>query len=118
MTTSRRVEVLCGMLSALLAVIVLCTMLRPTSFSQFLQAIPFYLGPALLVAVGSYVHAIGRKKSGFVILVIGGSILTLGMLLAIFGGAFYVYGLWGGLFGITPHVLAILTMIASLVARR
>src|SRR5258708_1161544 len=107
MTTSRRAAALCALLTPFLALIVLCPMLRRTSFSQFLQAIPFYLGPALLVAVGSYVHAIGRKKSGFVILVIGGSILTLGMLLAIFGGAFYVYGLWGGLFGITPHVLAI-----------
>jgi len=101
-----------------LAIAVLFTLLRPQSVLDFLASLPFYLGPALLVAVGSYLHAIRRKTSGLILLLASGSILTVGALLATLGGVFYFYGIWGGLLGLTPSAMAIITMIASLLVKR
>ncbi len=116
MTGLRRFELTCGITTLLLATAVSCTLALPRSVLQFLDLLPFYLGPALLVAVGSYFHAVRRKTSGLVMLLVGGSILTI-MIFPLTLGGFYVYGHWGGLLSLASAT-AILTMIASLLARR
>ena len=118
MTALRKFELICGITTLLLATVVSCT-LAPLSVLQFLRLLTVYLGPALLVAVGSYFHAVRRKTTGLVLLMIGGSILTVWMfIVTLFGGLFYFYGLWGGLLSLAPSALAILTMIAPLLVRR
>jgi hypothetical protein len=76
MTALRKFELICGITTLLLATAVSCTLAPPRSVLQFLALLPFYLGPALLVAVGSYFHAVRRKTSGLVMLLVGGSILN------------------------------------------
>jgi hypothetical protein len=95
MTPLRKFELICGITTFLLATAVSCTLALPRSVWHFLDLLPFYLGPALLVAVGSYLHAVRRKTSGLVMLLVGGSILTIMIYPVTFGG-FYIYGLWGG----------------------
>ena len=95
MTALRKFELTCGITTFLLATAVSCTLALPRSVLQFLDLLPFYLGPALLVAVGSYFHAVRRKTSGLVMLLVGGSILTI-MIFPLTLGGFYVYGHWGG----------------------
>jgi hypothetical protein len=115
MTALRKVELICGITTLLLATAVSCTLALPRSVLQFLDLLPFYLGPALLVAVGSYFHAVRRKTGGLVMLLVGGSILTI-MIYPLTLGGFYVYG-HGGLLSLASAT-AILTMVASLLARR
>lgn len=112
----RKIELICGITTLLLATAVSCTLALPRSVLQFLDLLPFYLGPALLVAVGSYFHAVRRKTGGLVMLLVGGSILTI-MIYPLTLGGFYVYGHCGGLLSLASAT-AILTMVASLLARR
>lgn len=116
MTLLRRIELVCGMTTLLLALAVSSTLALPRSVLDFLSLLPFHIGPALLVAVGSYFHAVRRKTSGLVMLLVGGSILTIMIYPLTFGG-FYLYGLWGGLLSLASAT-AILTMVASLMVRR
>ena len=95
MTISRKVELISGILTGVLATAVSSTLAPPQSVLGLLRLLPFYVGPALLVAVGSYVHAVRRKTSGLVTLLVGGSILTLMIFGLVFGGVFYFYGLGG-----------------------
>lgn len=117
-TALRTVELISGIATGLLSLVVSCSLALPRSLLEFLGLLPFYLGPALLVAVGSYLHAIRRRSSGLVMLLIGGSILTVMIVTLTFGGVFYFYGLGGGLLSLAPSAMAILTMIAALLARR
>lgn len=75
--------------------------------------------PALLTAVGSFVHTVKESRIGLVILLFGGSILTLffGILLFSFA-TFYYYGWLGGLLAITPGVFAALTIYFALQSKK
>jgi hypothetical protein len=118
MTALRKVELVSGMLTGVLALAVSCILALPRSALDFLALLPFYLVPALLVAVGSYLDVFRQKTSGLVMLLVGGSILTVwSFIVTLFGGLFYFYGLWGGLLSLAPLATAILTTIASLLAR-
>jgi hypothetical protein len=118
MTALRKVELISGITTGVLALAVLCTVLRPPFVTDFLALLPFYLGPAALVSFGSYIHAIRRTTRGLVMLMIGGAILTVMIfIVTLFGSLFYFYGLWG-LLSLAPPATAILTMVASLLARR
>ncbi len=118
MTALRKIELMSGIMTGVLALAVPCILAPPRSVGEFLRLLPFYLVPALLVAFGSYVHAVRRKTRGLVMLMVGGSILTLMIFILTLGGVFYFYGVWGGLLGLTPSAMAILTMIVSLIARK
>lgn len=74
--------------------------------------------PGLLVAVGSYVHSVGRKSWGFVLVLVVGIFLVLIIPIHFFGGVFYFYGLWGGLLRLSPSAVALLTVIAAFQVRR
>jgi hypothetical protein len=115
MTASRKVELTSGIVTGVLALVVVGAVAQPGSVLDFLSFLPFYLVPSLLVAVGSYVHAIRRKTLGLVILLIGGLILTVMILLLTFGGVFYFHGFWGGLLSLAPSATAIVTLITSLI---
>ncbi len=81
----RRVELISGVATGLLA------LLGPSSlnvttfmFSTFpatekifalLSLVVTHIVPALLVAVGSYIHAVRQNASGFVIVLLGGSVV-------------------------------------------
>jgi|SRR5882762_5077748 len=118
MTNLRKVELLSGILTGVLALVVSCTLAPPRSILEFLELLPFYVGPALLVTVGSYFHAVRLKIRGLVTLLVGASILTLMIFGLIFSGVFYFYGLWGGLLTLTPSATAIVTLIASFLTKR
>jgi len=80
--------------------------------------IAVYLAPALLVFLGSYFDAAKRKTLGLVMLWFGGLLLTLWLVVGVFGGVLYLYRLWGGIAMLGPSVPAIGSMIASLLIRR
>lgn len=82
-----------------------------------LDASIFFIVPGLLVAIGSYLHAVKRKTVGFVVLLVGGIFLTLMMLIHMLGGVFYVFGFWGGMAILSQGLLAIVTMILSVAGR-
>jgi len=85
--------------------------------SQILAVSLLYLFPALLVVIGSWIHSGTQKKSGFVILLIGGLVLLLQWVPALLG-SFYFYGLWGGLLVLTPGVMAAMTIVAAWVSEK
>lgn len=82
-----------------------------------------FIGPGLLVAIGSYLHALQEKTIGFVLIMIGGSILVLEFPILIIGsfgayGLVYTQGLAPALYMLLPSPLAALTMIAAFLVRR
>ena len=93
MSITRKVEVVGGMVTGLLAIIT-AIIVRCPGFATDIGSIGIYLGLALLVAIGSYVHAIRRKTAGLVMLLVGG-ILETGILagLALAGGFCFSAGL-------------------------
>ncbi len=113
MTASRKVELTSGILTGVLAVVVIAALTQPSDVSGFLRLLPFYLVPSMLVAIGAYIHAVRRKNSGLVTLLIGGSLLTVMIPLLTLGGVFYFYGFFGGFLSLAPSGTAILTMIAA-----
>lgn len=86
--------------------------------SLLLEALVFFIIPGSLVAIGSYLHAVKRKTVGFVLVLVGGIFLTVMSLIYFFGGAvFYLFGLLGGVIVLSQSLMAIITVISSLVAR-
>jgi hypothetical protein len=73
---------------------------------------------ALTVCLGSYLHAVRRKMSGFIVLWVGGIPLALWSIGGVFGGVLYLSGLWGGLGILSPALPAVVAMINWLVVRR
>ncbi len=77
----------------------------------------FWLGPPLLVVIGSYVHAIRLKLWGFVLLWIGGVFLALMFLFLLFAGGKFLqilyFGWWKALSALAPGAAAIVTLILS-----
>lgn len=128
MTGSRRVEVIAGFATGLVA------LLGPSSFnlarfivSSFsasekllglLSLVLTHLGPALLVAIGSYVHAVRQRTAGFVMVLVGGLLVTILGVVAFLGGLFYALGPLQSVLTLLPSATAIVTMTASLLARK
>lgn len=83
-----------------------------------------FIAPGLLVGLGSYIHTTGEKTAGFVLTVIGGSILVLEFPILFigafggYGGILHSNGLAAALYTLTPSPLAALTMVAALLVRR
>jgi len=93
-------------------------------FLSVIGVIVMFVGPGLLVAVGSYIHTTQEKTIGFVFTVIGASILVLEFPLLFiaafngYGGIVYSQGLAAALYMLTPSPLAALTMVAAFLVRR
>ena len=112
MTISRRIERVCGVLTGVLAIIAALQIVNVDFPIQILALSLVYILPALLVAIGSWIHSGTQKKGGFLILLLGGSVLLLLWVPGLLGG-FYAHGLWVGLLGLTPGFMAAITMMAA-----
>jgi hypothetical protein len=94
------------------------------TISALFGLILMFVGPGLLVSIGSYIHAAQEKTAGFVLTMIGGSILVLEFPLlfigafSAYGGIVYRLGLPAALYMLTPSPLAALTMVAAVMVRR
>src|SRR5882724_5452638 len=104
MTALRKVELISGIATGFLA------LFSPSSFSLavfvfsdftfkeklsgLLSLLVTYIGPAILVAIGSYTHAVRHRASGFRMVLIGGLVLTIMEFVVFFGGRFYALGPW------------------------
>ena len=104
MPISRRIEMVFGLLTGGLARIAAFTVTNLKPPRQFFLISIFYIVPALLVALGSCLDAIGDMKSGRRVLFAGGIILLMPWIPG-FMGTSYAYGLLGGLLVLTPGVM-------------
>ena len=129
MPIARIVELVFGLLTGLLAAVAAFTMMNLAPPNQFLLISLVYILPALLFALGSCLHAIGDMRSGLFILLGAGVVVVvpkLPVLFAILYGLVKygleqevsVRGAWDALLVLMPGPLAIVTMIASLIARK
>ena len=64
MSIARRVELVCGVLTGVVATVAAFALLNLNSPDQFLPAFFIYILPALLVAVGAGLHIIGFRSAG------------------------------------------------------
>src|SRR2546425_10630894 len=118
MRLTGKIEVISGTATAILA-IVIAIIVRCPGFANDVGSIGIYIGLALLVAIGSYVHAAQRKTAGLVMLLVGGILETaLLAAMALGGGLLLFCGIREGMMIMTPSVPAIIAIIASLVTRR
>ncbi|MEK6335594.1 MAG: hypothetical protein AABM67_11640 [Acidobacteriota bacterium] len=110
----RKLEVICGIATGLSAVIVTIIVKCP-SFSNDIVGNVIYIGLALLVPIGAYLHSGPRRTAGLILLLTGGiPIFVISVGLGLAGGLFLFCGLREGLLILTPSALAILTMIVSI----
>jgi hypothetical protein len=72
----------------------------------------------MLVTIGSYTHAVRQRASGFVMVLVGGLVLTIMGFVVSLGGLFYALGRWWAAVTLLTWASAIVTMIASLLVRR
>jgi hypothetical protein len=127
LTTARKVEAAGGIATGLFAIFnpstlllaqfMLSTFNTKEKLIALLSSLLTLIGPAILVTVGSYNHAVGRRKWGLVIVFLGGVILIVMGLAAFLGGLFYAFGLWRGGMTLLPQVMGLITLIASLFVR-
>ena len=127
MTALRKVELISGIATGFLA------LFSPSSFSLavfvfsdftfkeklsgLLSLLVTYIGPAILVAIGSYIHAVRQRASGVVMVLVGGLFLTSIELVVFVGGFFYALGSWSMAVTLLPWASAIITVIAALLTR-
>ena len=127
MTVLRKVELISGIATGLLA------LFSPSSFSLILFVLGAfsvkeklfgllylfvtYIGPAMLIAIGSYTHAVRRRASGFVMIMVGGLVLTIIEVIVTFGGFFYALGPWSAPVTLLPWASAFVAVVAALLVR-
>jgi len=126
-TVLRKVELISGIATVFLA------LFSPSSFSLavfmfsdftvkeklsgLLSLFVTYIGPAIFVAIGSYIHSVRQGASGFVMVLVGTLVLTIIEFVVFVGGSFYALGPWSAAVTLLPWASAIVTMIAALLAR-
>jgi hypothetical protein len=128
------IELFCGVLTGLVTVFSPATLFfvqrtfdlgfEKYTLAELFADLLMYIAPSLLVALGSYIHTAQEKTAGFVLTMIGGSILVLEFPFLVlgafgpYGGFFYSKGLAAALYTLTPSPLAALTMVAAFLVRR
>jgi hypothetical protein len=125
MNAWRRIELFCGSGCGLLGLLPFFLRHGARAFELFrsssgnlADALLLFFLPGLLVAVGSYFHAVRTKTFGLILLLVGGIFLTLMMLVHFFSGAvFYLFGIPGGLAILLQGLLALIAIIAVIVGR-
>ena len=121
MNVYRKLEIVAGITTLIMSMAATVLVEVPKVTPGFIQeqflGIVVYLLPAMLVAFGAFLDAVKHSVLGLVVLWIGGLLLTLWLLVGVFGGVLYVYGLVGGLAMLAPAIPAIASMIASIQAR-
>ncbi|HEY8187294.1 MAG TPA: hypothetical protein VIF64_14565 [Pyrinomonadaceae bacterium] len=123
MTITKKLEFAGGFATLLLGIAApFCRLGITETFRNFssgvlLDALVLFILPGLLVGIGSYLHAIAGKSSGFFLILIGGAFLIIMMFIHLFGGVFYLFGLWGGLIIVSEALMGLVTLILSAVVR-
>jgi hypothetical protein len=125
MTLSRKFELIGGVATGVLGIVAPFCKNGAHTFELFklwpgllLDALVSFVVPGVLVAIGSYIHTRREKTLGFVMLIVGGIFLITASLIYFFGGVvFYAFGLWGGVIVLSQSLMAIITVISSLVGR-
>ncbi|MDQ3684330.1 MAG: hypothetical protein M3430_01840 [Acidobacteriota bacterium] len=116
MNFARAFEMGCGAVTGLLGLTVpFAPSMGDSSAEHFKGAFLFYIGPCLLVAVGTYVHAVKRKKWGVVAMLLGGLPLIVLFFVLLLGPVFYG-GVIPGLIALTPSVMAAVSLGAAFIA--
>ena len=123
MTLMRKVELGFGLATPVVCAIALyleeVPRIVPGFAAEMIEGMAVLFVPALLVAIGSFLHAARKKKYGLIILWIAGvPLVVLWSVGGLFGGVLYIYGLWGGLIMLSPGLPALITLIASLFVRQ
>ena len=125
MNTWRRIELFCGISCGVLGLLPYFLRHGAYAFELFrsspgnlADALLLFLLPGLLVAGGSYFHAVRKRTVGLILLLVGGIFLTLVMLIHFFSGAvFYLFGVAGGAAILLQGLLALITVISVFVRR-
>lgn len=111
-----KVELSAGVGTVVLALVSSGFFIIATKSSEVLQGSLHYVGLAMLVAIGSYIHVIRGRMAGLVILLLTGLILAVvGSLAAAF---YYARGLWLGVPVVLPCVSAAIAVVAGILATR
>ena len=126
MTLSRKFELVGGVATGVLGLVAPFCKHGAHTFELFrlwpgllLGDLVSFVVPGFLVAISSYIHTRQEKTLGFVMLMVGGIFLIVASLMYFFGGVvFYAFGLWGGIMALSQSVMAIATVISSLVVVR
>lgn len=121
----RRIELFCGISCGVLGLLPFFLKHGAYAFDLFrssngnlADALLLFFLPGLLVAVGSYFHAVRTRTAGLILLLVGGIFLTLMMLVHFFSGAvFYFFGVAGGFAILLQGLLALVAMISVIVGR-
>ena len=81
MTLVRKIEVACGIATAVISLIAIVAVEVPRTAPDFVReqvaGMILFFVPAAMVSLGSYLHAVQRKMSGFILLWLGGVPLAL-----------------------------------------
>jgi hypothetical protein len=118
----RRCQLICGFATGVLGFIIPFSTrtglhvieLYKSSPGQLMSDLVLFMGPGLLVAIGSYVLVSRGKVAGLVMVMLGGLFLTGMTLIHMFGGVFYVFGVQAAVLILLQSFCAILTLILSL----
>jgi len=79
---------------------------------EMLSNFLFLIAPAIVVAVGAYLHARHRKTSGLIMIACGSLLLTImGVLLSLVG-TIYTHPIWYVVLMLAPSAMALLTFLA------
>jgi hypothetical protein len=116
MKFATKIELSAGIVTGVLALVSSAFFVIATKSSEILEDYVLYIGLAMLVAIGSYIHVIRGRITGLVILLLSGLILTAMGLLG--GVVFYARGSWLGLPVVLPCLTAAVALIAAILATR
>lgn len=119
MSRPRLIELIFGIATAAAQVIVVVILfVRYFSIEYWFDGIlssVFFLLPALIVLVGSYVHVVDGKGYGRIMLGFGALAMgALGFVGFLFGGFVYAYGVALAIVILLPDVTAVISFLASL----
>lgn len=119
MSRPRLIELIFGIATAAAQVIVVVILfVRYFSIEYWFDGIlssVFFLLPALIVLVGSYVHVVDGKGYGRIMLGFGALVMgALGFAGFLFGGFVYAYGVALAIVILLPDVTAVISFLASL----
>src|SRR6476620_486309 len=117
MSAFRKLELVCGIVTALLA-IACFFILRPIQpefrgSQDVLGWVLFYGLPCLVLAAGAYLHSVRRTSWGLVLILIVAVLSAVFIVASLFGGIFY-WGVWTGVLALAPSIMSILTAAGGL----
>jgi len=129
MTFLRKLELSCGVVAAVLGLLILLTLVREDQeaarrleqdfplFQTVLFGLLVYVLPSFLVFIGSYLHAVKQRPSGRIVLITATLAIVIIFLLSLVPLVWAAASLWP-LLSVLLTLFAILTSVISLLVRR